>query len=113
MFNNCFSLRYVNFSNFKTSNKINNKMEYMFRNCQNITSIDFPYLDISFTLDHQLIFKFCDNIRYLNLSYLKADYISNLSYLFSDKKFLISIDLSYFNGPLIDNTLEGMFFIFI
>ena len=44
--------------NFKTSNKINNKMEYMFRNCQNITSIDFPYLDISFTLDHKLIFKF-------------------------------------------------------
>ena len=110
MFNDCYSLKYVNFTNFKTSNKTNNKMEYMFRNCSSLLSIDFPYLNINKTVDYHYIFKFCDNIQYLNLSYLNADYKSNLSYLFSNKKYLISIDLSNFEAPLVDNTLEGMFF---
>ena len=75
MFNECYSLKYVNFSNFRTSNKANNKMKYMFKNCSNLLSIDFPYLNINYTIDYHYIFKFCDNIQYLNLSYLNAEYI--------------------------------------
>ena len=109
MFNNCISLSHANLTYFKTSNNVNNTMKYMFKNCYNLTSIDFSNLDISFTLDHDQIFKSIDNIHYLNLSHLKAYYKSNLSYFFANMSSLISIDLSKFKGPIIDHTLEGMF----
>ena len=110
MFSNCISLKYIDLSNFKTSTKVDNKKGYMFNDCHNLISIDFSYLDISFTVDYYNIFKSCNNLQYLNLSHLQADYITNLSYLFSNMSYLISIDLSNFNSPLYEHSLAGMFF---
>ena len=109
MFNDCISLKYANFSNFKTDSKFQNKMEYMFNKCNSLTSIDFNHFNISSTFDQNKIFQGTENIQYLNLSNLGAKYKSDISYLFHDLTNLISIDLSHFERPLIENNLEGLF----
>ena len=77
------------------NNSINN-CRNMFRNCKDITEIDFSEFDTSFVTDMFCIFFGCSSLTSLNLTNFVIDNTTDISGMFQGCSSLTSLNLSHF-----------------
>jgi surface protein len=63
MFLNCFSLAYLDISNFKTNNAIS--MDYMFSGCYSLITLDLSSMDIKDSIYIDGMFYNCYSLLYI------------------------------------------------
>lgn len=68
LFDGCESLTYVDTSSFGSAKKYCPTLEYMFRNCASLTSLDLSTLNPNYILDMRQMFQGCSNLATLNIS---------------------------------------------
>ncbi len=95
MFRECKNLTSLNFSNFDTSSVTN--MSYMFRDCNSLISLDVSNFDTSNVTDMSDMFSRCLNLTSLNLSNFDTSSVTDMSYMFNQCDSLVSLDISNFD----------------
>ena len=108
MFQGCHELEYLDLSNFNTSNVTN--MEYMFNNCYKLKNIKFSnkFNTIKVT-SMERMFEACNELEYLNLSDFNTLNVTNMKYMFNECNLLNEIKSP--NKFITDKVIstEGMF----
>ena len=96
MFQLCNELKYLDLSNFNTSNVID--MESMFQKCRSLKEIkginNFNTINVN---NMKQMFQECNELKYLDLSKFNTSKVTNMSEMFSDCYELEYLDLSNFN----------------
>lgn len=90
-----YSLSELDLSDFDTSKATN--MNYMFRDCTNLTSLDLNNLNTSNVKSMYYMFYYCSSLTSLDLSGFDTSNVTNMGYMFSNCTKLISLDLSNWN----------------
>ena len=109
MFSGCENIKYINFSNFSTSNV--NDMRYMFSGCESLKSLpDISKWNTSNVNDMNSMFNECNSLNSLPvISKWNTSNVNNMSYMFSGCKSLNSLpDISKWNTSNVKN-LSYMF----
>lgn len=91
---------------FNTSNVTN--MEYMFNNCNYLTSLDFSSFNTLNVTSMVYMFGYCSRLTYLNLSSFNTSNVTNMGNMFWFCSDLTSLNLSSFNTSNVTN-MSGMF----
>ena len=73
------------------------KLEYMFSNCVNLTSLDLSWLDTSKVTDMGFMFDYCKSLTSLDLSNFNTSNVTDMDNMFTGCSGLISLDLSNWN----------------
>ena len=68
LFDGCESLTYVDTSRFGNTPKYLSTIQYMFRNCSSLTSLDLSNLNTDNVIDMRQMFQGCSNLTTLNIS---------------------------------------------
>jgi surface protein len=115
MFKNCYALKNVDLSKFKT-NKVNNMLA-MFENCQSLTSIDVSSFDTSKVTNFENMFFSCKSLTSLDLSNFNFEkWVSNnllyigynyIGFMISYCESLTYLDISSVK-QVISNFFEGL-----
>ena len=104
----CSSLKYVqNIENLNTSNVTD--MQYMFINCNSLTSLDLSKFNTSKVTDMQYMFYNCKSLKSLDLSMFNTSKVTNMQYMFYRCSSLKSLNLSSFDNSQLTTT-EWMFY---
>ena len=106
MFKNCENMTSVDLSGLDTSGVAD--MTYMFRSCKALTSIDVSCLDFSSVTDATMIFAYCSSLASINLSGVSAPKLQNVTDMFWFCSALTSVDLSFLKGSPLTN-INSMF----
>ena len=106
LFKNCKNITFIDLSNFNSTSK--NGMYGMFEGCTNLESINFSNFDTSNFNNMQNLFYDCHNLKSLNLSNFKTSNVNTMYQMFNNCKNLQSLDLSNFNTSNV-NKMEKMF----
>ena len=106
LFKNCKNITFIDLSNFNSTSK--NGMYGMFEGCTNLESINFSNFDTSNFNNMQNLFYDCHNLKSLNLSNFKTSNVNTMYQMFNNCKNLRSLDLSNFNTSNVNN-MEKMF----
>ena len=88
-------------------NKLSN-LKGLFKNCKDITSIDFQNFDFSDVYDTSYMFQNCTSLISINFSSNTANKISKMSYMFSNCSSLKEIHLLNFKTSNVEK-MDGMF----
>ena len=72
-------------------------MSYMFRFCENLTSIDLSGWNTSNVTDMSAMFNLCTSLTTLDLSHFDTSKVTNMTGMFADCKNLTSLDISHFD----------------
>ena len=80
----------------------------LFRDFENVESIDLTYLDTSSVTNMNYMFQYCRSLTSLDLSNFNTSRVTNMSYMFSSCYSLTSLDLSNFNTSRVTN-MSNMF----
>ena len=83
-------------------NKLSN-LKGLFKNCKDITSIDFQNFDFSDVSDTSEMFQNCTSLRSINFGSINADKVIKMSDMFSNCSSLSNIDLSIFKNSLVND----------
>ena len=105
MFNNCTSLKNINFGNSKI--KIFN-MDSTFYNCKNLQSLDLTNFKTSESINMEAMFSNCNSLNYLKISNFETSKVENMAKMFYGCSSLISLDISNFETNNVVN-MEYMF----
>ena len=103
MFDGCTSLKSLDLSNFKTLNVEN--MGTMFRGCSSLVSIDLSSFDISKVKYIDNLFNGCNSLLSLDLSNFKTFIVERKNNMFDNCNTLKFINLKYYDGIDIFNTM--------
>jgi len=106
MFNRCSSLIFLNLSNFNTKNVTN--MRSMFNNCSSLKSLNLSNFNTKNVINMSSMFNKCSSLISLNLSNFNTVNVKDMSYMFYDCYSLISLNLSNFNTKNVID-MNGMF----
>ena len=105
----CTSL-FSGFRNLTTITNISNlntnavtSMEYMFRDCSNLDSIDLHELDTNSVTNMYCMFYSCSNLTNVNLSGLNLENVTNMSNLFNNLSNLTTVNISNLNTSNVTN----------
>ena len=72
-------------------------MEYMFRNCSSLTSLDLNNFNTSNVTNMNSMFFSCSSLTSLDLSSFNTSKVTNINYMFCDCSSLTSLDLRGFS----------------
>ena len=72
VFQNCYSLTSVDLSSFRTD-KVDSSFSFMFDNCRSLTSLDLSNFRQSGTISKYLMLHNCTNLTYLNIKNLRIN----------------------------------------
>ena len=106
LFKNCKNITFIDLSNFNSTSK--NGMHGMFEGCTNLESINFSNFDTSNFNNMENLFNGCHNLKSLNLSNFNTSSVVTMNQMFNNCKNLQSLDLSNFNTSNV-NKMEKMF----
>ena len=84
--------------------RFNNKLDSMkglFKNCSNITSIEFKNFDFSNVVDTSEMFQNCSSLKTISFGNNGATKVITMSYMFSNCSSLLSIDLNNYDTSLV------------
>ena len=95
MLSHCLSLTSVNLTNFKTDNVID--MSNMFTNCISLKNIDLFSFNTSNVEDMSWMFSYCSSLTSLDLSNFKTENVIDMNNMFSYCSSLTSLNISNFN----------------
>ena len=102
MFSGCKSLTNLFIPNIDTS--LITTMEYLFLNCNSLTSIDISIFKNTYSLNNMTeMFKFCESLESLDLSKMVTSNVIDMSSLFYGCKNLISLNISNFITTKVEN----------
>ena len=107
MFRNCNELTSIDLSNFDASNVV--YMSGMFYYCFRITALDLSNFDTSKVKDMGYMFYNCSNLTKLDLSSFDTSNVTEMSVMFSNCYELTTLDLSNFDTSNV-KYMEGMFY---
>ena len=95
MFRDCNNLTSINLSGFGTSNVTD--MSYMFYSCTRLTSLDLSNFDTSNVTTMRAMFQICNSLTSLDLSNFDTSNVTNMLDMFSACSGLTSLDVSGFD----------------
>lgn len=96
MFQNCYALTSVDFSNFNTSNVTN--LNGMFRDCRAITHVNLSSFNTSKVTTLANMFYDCYALSTVNLSSFDTSNVTDMAWMFAFSG-ITTLDLSNFNTP--------------
>ena len=89
---------------FRFSSRLNS-MKGLFKNCSNITSIEFINFDFSNVIDTSEMFHNCSSLKTISFGNIYSNYratkVITMSYMFSNCSSLLSIDLKNYDTSLV------------
>lgn len=94
MFYNCRNLSSLDLNEWNTSNVTD--MSNMFRGCRTITELNLSNFDTSNVTSMSSMFEACNNLKRLNISSWKTDNLQNTIYMFNNCSNLEFIDMRNF-----------------
>ena len=106
MFKDCNNISEINFINFDTSNVID--FSNMFLYCQNLKYINLSGFNTSKLQNVEAMFRHCDSLISLDLSHFDTSHITNMKDFFKDCHSLSYLNISNFNTSLVTN-MDRMF----
>ena len=83
-------------------------MHGMFKNCDQLVSLDLQSFDTSQVTLLDSMFTGCEKLSYLNISSFNTQQVTNMNYMFSQCYALESIDVTHFDTSKVES-MEGMF----
>ena len=95
MFQNCESLTSIDVSNLNTKNVIN--MEYMFSGCSSLKSLNLLNFNVENVEKMNSVFQGCSSLESIDLHTWNTKSMKNIEYLFARCSSLTSINLKGFN----------------
>ena len=95
LFSKCYSLTYINLSNFNMSNI--KDMSWMFSRCSSLKNINLSNFNTYNVTNTKFMFSGCSSLTNINLSNFKTNNVKDMSYMFSECSSLTDINLSNFN----------------
>ena len=107
MFYNCFSLTYLNLSNFNTYNITD--MNAMFSHCSSLITLNLSNFNTNNVIFMNNMFSHCSSLIYLNLTNFNTNNVIDMSNMFCKCFSLFSLNLSNFNTYNVKN-MENMFY---
>ena len=112
MFDNCSRLSNLNLSSFKITAKTNVSggisMDYMFRNCTSLATIDVSHFDTSNVGNMRGMFDTCYSLTSLDLTNFVTSNVSDMSDMFNQCASLKRLNLSSFDT----SNVNDMYFMF-
>ena len=106
MFKECSNLTSIDLSNFDTS-KVTD-MGFMLDNCSNLTSLDLSNFDTSNVTNMTSMFTKCSKLTSLDVSNFDTSNVRDMSVMFEDCSNLVSLDISIFNTSKVTD-MRSMF----
>ena len=106
MFRECENLSTLDLSTFNTSNVTD--MRYMFRGCGSLTTLDLSTFDTSNVQYMECMFFKCKSITSLKLSTFNTSSVRDMSHMFQYCSSLTSLELSTFNTSSVKH-MRSMF----
>ena len=106
MFSNCYSLKFLNISNFYSTYV--EDISYMFYNCFSLISLNLSKFDTSNTKTMQNLFYNCFSLGSIDLSGFNTKNVQNMEYMFYNCSSLVLLELSNFSGNKV-TSLNYMF----
>ncbi len=106
MFQNCYNLKSLDFTNFDTKNVSN--MYFMFYNCPNLTSLDLTDFNTKNVKNMYGMFGDCSNLNSLDITNFNSAKVTDMGNMFLGCSNLTSLDLTNFNTAKVTN-MYGMF----
>jgi len=107
MFDNCSRLSNLNLSSFKIIAKTNVSggisMDYMFRNCTSLATIDVSHFDTSNVGNMRGMFDTCYSLTSLDLTNFVTSNVSDMSDMFNQCASLKRLNLSSFDTSNVNN----------
>ena len=104
MFKSCNALTSLDLSNFNTA-KVTD-MTNMFYGCDALTSLDLTSFNTAEVTNMSNMFRLCYALTSLDLSNFNTAEVTNMSYMFKSCKALTSLDLTSFNTAEVENMTE-------
>ena len=95
LFSKCYSLTYINLSNFNMSNI--KDMSWMFSRCSSLKNINLSNFNTYNVTNTKFMFRGCSSLTNINWSNFKTNNVKDMSYMFSECSSLTDINLSNFN----------------
>lgn len=95
MFRDCDELITLDLSNFDTSRVTD--MHYMFLGCEELTSLNLSNFDTSHVINMASMFEYCSSLKSLDLSNFDTSHVTDMSLMFSNCEALIGLNLSSFD----------------
>ena len=83
-------------------------MHGMFKNCDQLVSLDLQSFDTSQVTSLDSMFTGCEKLSYLNISSFNTQQVTNMNYMFSQCYALESIDVTHFDTSKVES-MKGMF----
>ena len=108
LFSDCNNITKLSMLNFEGSTE-ENRMDYMFRNCKKLSSIELNNLDLSKTINISGMFEGCTSLENIGLINKKDTKIQDYSKMFNNCSSLTSINLVLFQGSKEYNIMDYMF----
>lgn len=106
MFRNCQNLESIDLSGFDTSSVTD--MSFMFYGCKALTSLDLKSFDTSKVTTIGSMFEWCANLKSIDLSSFDTSNVTDMKRTFSQCDQLTSLDLSHFDTSKV-TTMQKMF----
>ena len=106
MFYNCNSLSSINLYNFNTNNLLN--IQNLFALCDKLAFLDLSTFNTTNIINMRSLFSNCASLNSLNLSNFNTNNVKIMSYMFNGCSSLINLDLSNFNTSNVEK-MDGMF----
>ena len=106
MFQNCYNLKSLDFTNFDTKNVSN--MYFMFYNCPNLTSLDLTDFNTKNVKNMYGMFGDCSNLNSLDITNFNTAKVTDMGNMFLGCSNLTSLDLTNFNTAKVTD-MHGMF----
>ena len=106
MFQNCYNLKSLDFTNFDTKNVSN--MYFMFNGCSTLTSLDLTNFNTMNVSNMYGMFCDCKNLTSLDITNFNTAEVTDMSFMFLGCSNLTSLDLTNFNTAKVTD-MHGMF----
>lgn len=106
MFQNCYNLKSLDFTNFDTKNV--SSMYFMFYNCPNLTSLDLTDFNTKNVKNMYGMFGDCSNLNSLDITNFNTAKVTDMGNMFLGCSNLTSLDLTNFNTAKVTD-MHGMF----
>ena len=105
MFSYCSKLQSITFGEGWNTSQVTN-MQYMFKDCNNLTSLDLSNFNTSNVTNMDSMFRECKNLTSLDLSSFNTSNVTNMQYMFEDCHNIISLNLSNFDTSNVTNMTQ-------
>ena len=104
MFEDCKSLKEINFSKFNTENV--KKMDYMFQNCSSLKKLDLSNFNTSKVTLMTCMFYMCSSLKEINLTNFNTENVTSMNLMFYGCSSLKELNLSNFNTNKLKDMTE-------